>query len=310
MATTAITSSAAAPGSAWRPVRAAARLLRVAALVVLGRLSVSLLFPWCAVTTRHRWISRWARGVLSALGIRSVCSGTLQAGPLLIVANHVSWLDILALHACRPDARFVAMAELQRWHGVRRLVDSAGTIYLQRRRLRDLRRAVQDVSQALRSGGTVAVFPEGRVSDGRRLLPFHGNFLQAAIDAEVTVQAVALRYVESAEAERAKSSFAGEASPAALFTGDITLLQSLWRLARAGGLEIRMHALPAQGTPHLHSRRAMALQLEQQVRASLVAEGMARLDRAASPPGGSSACSTCNAPSTCSRPVQSSGSGR
>lgn len=259
--------------SPWPVLRAVARLVRVATMVALGWLVVTLAFPWCAVTTRRRLIGRWARGVFQALGIRTVCTGTFLEGPLLIVANHVSWLDILAVHARRPQTRFVAMAELQQWFGVRRLVDSAGTIYLQRRRLRDLRRAVQDATHALREGDTVAVFPEGVVSDGHGLLRFHGNFLQAAIDAGVPVQAVALRYVERRDAGAEDRPQQAPASGAVLFTGEITLAHSLWRLACAEGLELRMQVLPAQPAPHRHPRRAMAAQLQQQLGASLCCAG-------------------------------------
>lgn len=241
-------------------------------MVVLGWLVVSLLFPACTQATRQRLIGRWARGVLSALGIRRVCTGRMQAGPRLIVANHVSWLDILAIHAHDPAARFVAMAELQHWRCVRRLVGGAGTIYLQRRRLRDLRRAVQAAVHALREGDTVAVFPEGVVSDGHRLLPFHGNFLQAAIDAGVPVQAVALRYVERGAGDTADPCAPTPTSPAVLFTGDITLAQSLWRLAFAEGLELRMHVLPVRPAPHAEPRRVIARQLQHQVEAALAGE--------------------------------------
>ncbi len=266
---------ATAPGSALRAVRAALRLLRVAAMVVLGWLVVTLLFPACTAATRQRLIGRWARGVLSALGIRTVCTGRMRAGPRLIVANHISWLDILAIHAHDPAARFVAMAELQHWRCVRRLVGSAGTLYLQRRRLRDLRRAVQAAAQALREGDTVAVFPEGVVSDGQCLLPFHGNFLQAAIDAGVPVQAVALRYVEREAGGPADRCAPARASPAVLFTGDITLAQSLWRLAFAEGLELRMHVLPVRPGPHEETRRVIARQLQHQVEAALAGEQVA-----------------------------------
>ncbi|MBL8362549.1 MAG: 1-acyl-sn-glycerol-3-phosphate acyltransferase [Rubrivivax sp.] len=263
---------ATAAGSARRGLHAAVRLLRVAAVVVLGWLAVTLLFPACTVATRQRLIGLWARGVLSSLGIRAVCTGRMRAGPRLIVANHVSWLDILAIHAHDPAARFVAMAELQHWRCVRRLVGSAGTIYLQRRRPRDLRRAVQAAAQALREGDAVAVFPEGVVSDGQCLLPFHGNFLQAAIDAGAPVQAVALRYVELGASDPADPCAPAPTSPAVLFTGDITLAQSLWRLAFAEGLELRMHVLPVRPGPHEETRRVIARQLQHQVEAALARE--------------------------------------
>lgn len=256
-------------------LRAAWRLVRVAVHMALGTLVVWAAFPRCAAPTRQRLIRRWARGVFAALGIAVVREGRFAAGPTLIVANHVSWLDIMAIHAACPEARFVAMAEVQQWRGVRRLVQGAGTLYLQRRRLRDLRRAVQEAAQALRAGDTVAVFPEGVVSDGQALLRFHGNFLQSAIDAGVPVQAVALRYADGPRWPAAACGLPAPASAAPLFTGDITLAQSLWRLARADGLVLRMSVLPALGAPHAERRRPMAARLQGAVAAALGGRGLA-----------------------------------
>jgi 1-acyl-sn-glycerol-3-phosphate acyltransferase len=155
------------------------------------------------------------------------------------------------------------------------LVDAARTIYLRRHSARDLRRVVNEVRYALEAGDVVVVFPEGIVSDGRALLPFHGNLLQAALDAGAVVQPLVLRYDDAA----------GAASSAALFTGDITLGQSLWRLALAERLALRIRLLPPRRAVEPMQRRALASELRDEVAqamAALPAAGPAPRMRAAS----------------------------
>jgi 1-acyl-sn-glycerol-3-phosphate acyltransferase len=258
-------------------LRAAWRLARAVAHAAWGLAVVSLVFPWLDRRSREAAIGRWARGMFCALGIGVEQFGRPAGGAKLIVANHVSWLDIMAVHASCPEARFVAMAEVRRWPLVPRLVQSAGTIYLERRRLRDLLRVVREVTAALRAGDTVAMFPEGVVGDGNQLLRFHGNLLQAAIDAQVPVQAVALRYFDEDRGAEGRgepalpsraAAVARRSSAAVLFTGEITLGQSLWSLARAEGLRLQLHLLPARA-PRGEHRRTLAASLRGEVAAAL-----------------------------------------
>ncbi|MDF3823608.1 lysophospholipid acyltransferase family protein, partial [Leptospira sp. 96542] len=121
----------------------------------------------------------WARALLRHLGLRVEVQGdVVSPGPLLLVSNHISWLDIMSLHAARY-CRFVAKADIQRWPLVGRLVTGAGTLYIQRDSRRDAMRVVQHIAERLRAGEVLAVFPEGTTSDGQDLLPFHANLLQA-----------------------------------------------------------------------------------------------------------------------------------
>jgi len=104
----------------------------------------------------------------------------------------------------------------------------------------------------------VAVFPEGTTSQGYGLLPFHANLLQAAVATQVPVQPVALRYADELHA----------VSPAADYTGDISLARSLWMLAGAQGLTVQVEVLPAEGVRHA-DRRALAAQLRQEISLAL-----------------------------------------
>ena len=172
----------------------------------------------------------------------------------------MSWLDILAVHAVCPQARFVSKADVQGWPLLGRLVAAGGTLYIQREKRRDAMRVVHQMADALRAGETVAVFPEGTTADGHELLPFHANLLQAAIATEVPIQPVALRYRDARHA----------VSPAAEYVGETTLTQSLWKIAGAEQLVVALQVLPAQGTAHA-DRRALAQGLREEIQRALQA---------------------------------------
>lgn len=239
-------------------MRAAWRLARALAHGLHGVLIVLWRFPRLSPQQRHDRIAWWAAGMLRALGLTLHVQGRLRPGAKLLVANHVSWLDIMAVHALCPEARFVSKSEVQDWLLVNRLVASAETLYLQREKRRDALRVVHHMAEALAGGGTVAVFPEATTGDGRTLLPFHANLLQAAISTATPVQPLALRY---ADAEHA-------VSIAAQFLGETTLTQSLWRLACAERLVVHVIVLPLRPTADIE-RRPLAAALRAEIDAAL-----------------------------------------
>jgi 1-acyl-sn-glycerol-3-phosphate acyltransferase len=250
-------------------VRAAARLAASALHALHGLAIVLLRFPFLDADARQRRIAWWADRLLRRMGLTVQVHGRFRDGAVLVVANHLSWLDIIAIHARRPQARFVAKADVRRWPLIRRLVDSAGTLYLERERRRDAMRVVHQVAAALQAGDTVAVFPEGTTGDGEALLPFHANLLQAAIAAGVPVQPVALRYTDPRHPRM---------SPSALWVGDTTLAGSIWALARADGLRVELTVLPALASAHA-DRRALGRRLQKEIGRAL---GLP--DPAAAPP--------------------------
>ncbi|MEU2307501.1 lysophospholipid acyltransferase family protein [Streptomyces misionensis] len=222
--------------------RAVLRLAAVAALV----LTAIVLSPLGRASSRSRaripdaWVRRWCRAVVRAIGVRPRITGaTAPAGGLLLVANHVSWLDIPLLTAVRP-ARMLGKTEIRRWPVAGPLAARAGTLFIERDRLRALPGTVSVIADALRTGSAVAAFPEGSTWCGRAHGRFHRAVFQAALDAGVPVQPVRLRY---------RLADGGTGTPAA-FVGEDTLLASLWRVARTRGLvaEVEVHPVIAPGT--------------------------------------------------------------
>lgn len=238
--------------------RAVWRLLRSVGHGLHGLAVVLLLFPSLSIEARRARVRWWSVKMLHVLGLELRVHGEFAPGAKLIVANHVSWLDILAVHAVCPQARFVAKADVQRWPLVGRLVAAADTLYIERDRRRDALRVVHQMAAALAAGDTVAAFPEGTTGDGLALLPFHANVLQAAISSGVPVQPLALRYADARHS----------VSPAAQWLGDTTLAGSLWKLARAERLVVQLRVLPPQGSRHVE-RRALATHLRQRIEQAL-----------------------------------------
>jgi len=235
-------------------LRAAWRLLRTVLHGLHGLMVVLLRFPALDAAGRQARVQWWSIKTLRLLGLRMDLHGSFRPGAKLIVANHVSWIDIMAIHSICPEARFVSKADVQRWPLMGRLVSAGGTLYIERERRRDAMRVVHEMAAALQAGDTVAVFPEGTTGDGHTMLPFHANLLQAAIATQTPIQPVAIRFSDAADA----------VSKAADFSGTITIAQSLWRLACGEGVVARLVVLPACATAHA-DRRALAESLRAQI---------------------------------------------
>jgi 1-acyl-sn-glycerol-3-phosphate acyltransferase len=193
--------------------------------------------------------------MLGRLGVElRVVGAPAPAGPLLLVSNHVSWVDILALHAVCP-CRFVAKADVERWPLLGTLVTGGGTLYVKRESRRDAMRVVHRMVEALKDGDIVAVFPEGTTSDGSAVLPFHSGLIQAAISAGAPVQPVAVQIVDGRS---------GRPSRAVSYMGDESLAGSVWRTLCAREL----CAVVTFGTPQVaagRDRRAWAQDLRREI---------------------------------------------
>ena len=234
------------------------RATRVTVHVAQGLLTTLAVFPFARPPLKRTLTKRWCIRLLALLHVEARVHGTLAAvgGNVMIVANHVSWLDIFVLNAQQP-ARFVAKSELARWPLVGRLIRDAGTIFVQRERRHDTRRVNDHAAQALSSGDVVAVFPEGTTTDGTTLLPFHASLLQPIVTSHGDVQPVALRYRDAH----------GEPSTAPAY-GDETFASSFWRVCGERCLiaDVIVSArLPAR---NLH-RRELSRQAETAIRTAL-----------------------------------------
>jgi 1-acyl-sn-glycerol-3-phosphate acyltransferase len=240
-----------APIGAWR-------LLRVFVHVLHGTWVAFREFGGASEATRCAHIQWWSAKLLAVLGIGLRVEGRFPPGAQLLVANHVSWLDIAAIHAACPQARFVSKADVRAWPLLGWLIGAAGTLFIERESKRDALRVVHQMAAALQAGDTVAVFPEGTTGTGHALLPLHANLLQAVLPTATPVQPVLLRYREPDH----------RVSPTVAFVGDTTLVQSLWSVVCARGLQVEievLESLPSAG----HDRRSLARVLTERLGSAL-----------------------------------------
>ncbi|MDN3026973.1 lysophospholipid acyltransferase family protein [Streptomyces sp. S.PB5] len=208
-------------GSGTAVPRAVLRLAAVLTLVLAG----VLLSPLGGLIPAGL-VRRWCRWIVRAAGVQVRVTGTAApTGGLLLVANHISWLDIPLLAAVRP-ARMLAKREIRQWP-VAGALAARGALFIDRERLRALPDTVARIARSLRDGHAVAVFPEGSTWCGRAHGTFRRAVFQAALDAGAPVQPVHLRY-------RLDGGTAASTAPA--FVGEDTLLASVWRVVSARGL--------------------------------------------------------------------------
>lgn len=191
-----------------------------------GAVVLMAVFPWLHSSRRRDAIRlSWFRGLGRLLGLRLAACGRSAPSPVLVVANHISWLDIVVL-GCQAPMTFVAKAEVASWPLLGFLARRSGTLFITRRDLCTIRQIHQAVTKRLQNGERVVIFPEGTTTPGNQVLPFASALLQAAIDAQVPVQPVTLHYL-------------GETATAAPFIGDTTFIASLWRILQLSRVEAR-----------------------------------------------------------------------
>ncbi len=172
------------------------RLARLALHLMQGMLTIAVLFPFYSPARRNDAVKRWSQSLLNMLGVVLHVHGKIPRGraqPAMLVANHVSWLDIYAINAAMP-VRFVAKSEVRRWPVIGWLSANTGTLFIKRARRHDTARINHEIVAAMRNGDVVAVFPEGTTSDGSGVLRFHSSLLQPALLAQARVHPVALRF--------------------------------------------------------------------------------------------------------------------
>ncbi len=135
----------------------------------------------------------WFRRVLACLNIKVAITGKPAEAPCLVVCNHISWLDILVLGSAMPVV-FLSKAEVAQWPLISRLARAGGTLFIERGGEGAARRSIEGIRKAFKRQQSVAVFPEGTTGKGHTVLPFHPRLFAAAIESEMHVQPVALRY--------------------------------------------------------------------------------------------------------------------
>ncbi len=206
-----------------------------------------LLFPCCAEPRRLALKARWSRALLAALGVEIEADLQYAEAGVMLVANHVSWIDIFVINAVLPAA-FVAKEEVRHWPLIGWLAAKNDTVFLRRGSRGHAKIINGEIAAILAAGKLVAVFPEGTTTDGTHLLHFHAALLQPALSAGRPVLPVALSYWEPT----------GERSLAPRYDGDISLGQCTRAILGRQRTIARLRTTPLLGQQG-EDRRTVAL---------------------------------------------------
>ena len=149
---------------------------------------------WYAVKVGRKAIRQWMDKACQIVGLKVYVEGVMpQQNGHLYIANHVSWLDIIAI-ASVTDCKFLSKDTVRHWPVIGWLTSSVGSLFIRRNNRRAFHTSLQRVQERLQAGDNICIFPEGTTTDGRQVLPFHSGLFQAAIDAGVAVQPMILKY--------------------------------------------------------------------------------------------------------------------
>ena len=209
------------------------RLLQVVGGAIFLMLCV---VPFCAAPTRLRLKAGFSRRLLGALGIKLETDLRHAVPGALIVANHISWIDIFVINAALPAA-FVSKEEVRHWPLIGWLAARNDTVFLRRGSRGHARIINQEIGAILDQGNYVAVFPEGTTTDGTHLLHFHAALIQPALAAGRPVLPVAISYWQPD----------GRRSLAPAYIGEVSLGQCTRAIIAGTGLVARVRSCPLLG---------------------------------------------------------------
>ncbi len=235
--------------------------VRIAGMVLLLLACVPLRYAWMLAGARHNpWPRRFLGGIARIAGVRIVVSGEPARPGAILIANHVSWIDIAALAGASGTA-FVAHDGLAAVPLLRWLCAMNDTVFIARHDRAGVARQVAQVREAIRDTGALAIFPEGTTSDGTAVLPFKSSLLSAIepVPPGIAVQPVLLDYGR----EAAQIAWVGEESGVANFRRI---------LARRRPLVLTISFLPPLAGGDLAGRKAVAAAARAAILAALAGD--------------------------------------
>lgn len=197
---------------------------------------------------RNRLTCLWMRGLIGILPLRIHRHGTPAKETALLVSNHVSWLDIVAIGAQSP-VHFLSKAEVRHWPVIGWLASAAGTQFIQRGQAGGQTLHTQ-LSDALLQGDSLVIFAEGTTTAGDRVRAFHGRLMSCAIESQTPVQPVAIAYRRGEQRD-----------VLAPFIDDDEFSRHLLRLLGSAPIDVELHFLPLVHC-QTHNRNQLARRVQ------------------------------------------------
>ncbi|MBP6345431.1 lysophospholipid acyltransferase family protein [Neisseriaceae bacterium CLB008] len=209
------------------------RLARLAFWLISTVLVLSWVFRQKDQEKSTRYTQKYCRKCLNILKLSIDVKGirpTHLAGHL-VVANHVSWLDIVALESAY-NMNFVAKQEIQKWPLIGPLATHQGTVFINRNERKDTAKINAHIEAALQANRTIAVFPEARTSNGLNMRLFKSSLFQSALNVSAPVQPIAIKFYDEL----------GNRTTRPAYIDGISLLQSVWQVLgmRKGSIELTL----------------------------------------------------------------------
>ncbi|MCA3554358.1 1-acyl-sn-glycerol-3-phosphate acyltransferase [Aestuariivirga sp.] len=246
------------------------RFLQGVALILFGVLTLPLmalqqLFVWLWPGMAKALPLHYHRLVCRMLGVRVEVVGRLpEQGPLLVAANHVSWLDIVVLSAVAPVS-FIAKKEVAGWPFFGSLARLQRTVFVNRDRRHATGGARDEMRERLKAGDILVLFAEGTSGDGRSVLPFKSSFFGAAEIPGVVVQPVTLAYCGHRNLPMNRRLL-----PSYAWYGDMELIPHLLGAVSSGPIEVKIICHKPLSPSGELNRKALARHAEEEVRRGLV----------------------------------------
>ena len=139
-------------------------------------------------------VNYWSKLLCYTCGLKLRKKGKVQASPVLIVANHISWVDIPVVH-CYKLVGFVAKAEIAKWPFLGLVARCGESLFIKRGKQESRQKVLESIKQRLNNNRSIAVFPEGKATNGEYLGRFHRQLMHAAVEEKKPIQAVAIKYI-------------------------------------------------------------------------------------------------------------------
>jgi len=220
-------------------IRLCFKIFLITVLFVTGLLIAAVIFPVLAIilkpaNARHNRdeLKRvWLKWFSAIIGLQIAKEGEPVASPLLLVSNHISWLDIIILGRFIP-AYFVAKSDILSWPVIGYLAKQAGTIFVRRGVKQQVHETAEQMVWLLKQNSAVIAFPEGTTTRGELVLPFHASLFQPALLTKSAIQPVALQYL-------------GEAKEQAPFIGEDAFVPHLIKMLSMDKIQVRVVFLAA-----------------------------------------------------------------
>ncbi len=211
------------------------KIVQISLHLLYGLIVISIIAPKNGINnskSASNALIKWNIKLCKIFNAEILTQGKMNDQATLYVMNHISWFDIPVL-ASQQTLHFLSKAEIKKWPFIGSFAVKVGTLFIQRGAKGAAENSLNEITNQLKTGGNVIVFPEGTTTDGTSLKKFHSRLLQAAINAQVTIQPIALRYPGNDET----------VNPDVAYTDDITFIESVIKLIKSKKLNVELHFL-------------------------------------------------------------------